>query len=260
MKRIVGLILALCLVFSLVAGAFADDPGWEITRQPMYKTAKGKVTITCKVKGKGIKYQWIFVNPSNSKETYKGKELAEVFPGIKVSGENKNQMVITKAPEELHGWYTYCHLYSDDYEMDTDIMAIGLFGFEPPEQPSKESFEIEEFTVTADGKYLFKTDPMGNIDDSEAGTSSLKFTGTGNLAIKSDTPFTGWTINGVPCELDKELNCVKIYNLSSDTSIKLMLTAEPDKAEEAEESKAAEAEEAEQAEEETSEEEASEEE
>ena len=261
MKRIVGLILILCVVLSLVAAASADDPEWKITQQPMCKTAKTGVTITCKVTGKikGMKYQWIFVNPSDMKETYKGKELAVKFPGIKVSGENKNKMVISKPPEELHGWYTYCHLYSDNYEMDTDIMAIGLFGFEPPEQPSKESFEIEDFTVSVEGKYLFNMDPLGNIDSSEDGVSSLTFTGTGNVALKSDTPFTGWTINGVPYELDKEITCIKVYNLSADTSIQLNLVTETGKSENTDKSKAAEeeseaAEEVEQVDEETSEE------
>ena len=57
MKRIVGLILVFCLVFSLFAEALAA-PKWEIVQQTKCETNEKKktVSLSVKVKGKGIKY------------------------------------------------------------------------------------------------------------------------------------------------------------------------------------------------------------
>ena len=59
MKRILGLILVCCLVFSVFAEAFAA-PKWEITEQTKAVTNEKKktVTITVKVKPAGkMKFQ-----------------------------------------------------------------------------------------------------------------------------------------------------------------------------------------------------------
>ena len=267
MKRIVGLILVLCLMCSLVAEALAA-PKWEITQQTKCTTTKKSVTISVKVKGKGIKYQWVFVNPEDPEDTVTGKNLAkdERFKGIKVSGYTKNKIVLTKVPESLHGWTVYCHLYSNAYKMDTDPVAVAVYGLEEPAQPEKAASgenevqpeeaaseaaegqavandekaaadeekksddengdeeeaapEPVEFNVTANGKYLFKTDSLGNPEGDE-GASSLTFTGSGNVAVKSDDEFRSWTINGVRFEPEEPISSFRLFNLSSDTSISL---------------------------------------
>ena len=237
MKRILGLILAFCLVVSLFSAAVAE-PDWEISKQPTYKTTKKNITISIKLKGKtkGVKYQWIFINPEDSSDTYVGKELADKFPGIKITGENKDKVVISKVPEDLHCWLAYCHLTSGSDEVDSDQVAIGVYGNEPPEQPKSSSsddddkktdedeYVPEEFTVTANGNYLYKIDSMGNSDSSE-GVSSLTFTGSGNVAVRSDAPFSRLTVNGIPFELEKGLRSLKIMNLSANTSISVEIDA-----------------------------------
>ena len=256
MKRIVSLILILCLMCSFAAEALAAAK-WEITQQTKCTTTKKSVTISVKVKGKGVKYQWIFVNPDDPDDTVTGKNLAKDkrFKGIKVSGYTKNKIVLTKVPEALHGWTVYCHLYSNAYKMDTDPVAVAVYGLDEPEQPVKAASdesegqaetkdekseetaaskekksddengdeeeaapEPVEFTVTANGKYLFRTDSLGNPEGDE-GASSLTFTGSGNVAVKSEDAFRSWTVNGVRFEPEEEISSFRLFNLSSDTSI-----------------------------------------
>jgi len=275
MKRIVGLILVFCLVFSLFAEALAA-PKWEIVEQTKCETSEKKktVSLSVKVKGKGIKYQWVFVNPEDPEDKVTGKNLAKDkrFKGIKVKDFAKNKIILSKIPEALHGWYAYCHLYSNAYKLDSDMVAVQLPGMDPapePEKPAaaegkgeagteagtedetatakkeskdkdtakdtkkadKNSEEVgdddegiaaadepKEFTVTANGKYLFKADSMGNPEGDE-GVSSLTFTGTGNVAVKSDNPIKSWTVNGVRIEPEEEMSSFKLLNLSADTTV-----------------------------------------
>ena len=259
MKRIAGLILVFCLVLSVLAGALAA-PKWEITQEPQCKTTKKSIVLSIKVKGKPApKYQWWFVNPDNPEEKYSGKKLNTRFKGIKVKNPGSATITLTKVPEELHGWYAYCHLYGNAYKMDSGMVAVQVYGLDPAPEPENQSSGSsgdgdggetapasdsseggetgedgegsgegsaenepvsEDFTVTANGKYLYKIDSMGNPDGSEA-ASSLTFTGTGNVAVSSEEPFKSWTVNGVRFEPDNEISGFKLFNLSSDTSVSL---------------------------------------
>ena len=268
MKRIVGLILVFCLVFSMIAEA-AAEPKWEITEQTKVtvKEKKGKaasVTVTVKAKGKGIKYQWVFVDPEDSSRTSTGKKVAKEIKelkGLVVKGATSNKLTLTKIPDALNGWSVYCHLYSNAYKLDTDPVVITLPGMEEPsaesesegkdsesgedaksgkteETAEKKSSDEEggedeegegateepkEFTVSANGNILYKADSMGNPDGDAV--SSLTFTGSGNVVVKSEDPFKSWTVNGVRFEPEEEISSFKMLNLSSDTSISLKVAA-----------------------------------
>ena len=268
MKRIVGLILVFCLVFSMIAEA-AAEPKWEITEQTKVtvKEKKGKatsITVTVKAKGKGIKYQWVFVDPEDSSRTSTGKKVAKEIKelkGLVVKGATSNKLTLTKIPDALNGWSVYCHLYSNAYKLDTDPVIITLPGMEEPsaesesegkdsesgeeaksgkteETAEKKSSDEEggedeegegateepkEFTVSANGNILYKADSMGNPDGDAV--SSLTFTGSGNVVVKSEDPFKSWTVNGVRFEPEEEISSFKMLNLSSDTSISLKVAA-----------------------------------
>ena len=283
MKRIVGLILVFCLVFSLVAEALAA-PKWEIVEQPQSVTNEKKktVTVSIKVKGNGVKYQWVFVNPEDPEDKVTGKNLSKDkrFKGIKVKNYTKDKITLSKIPEALHGWSVYCHLYSNAYKMDSEPTVIQVPGMEPVPEPeaqaeaeavaeaeaaaaaeaaaeaeaaaveteaeaaiteaaaaaeteSEDEGEAEvgdddegiavaedprEFTVTANGNYLFRADSMGNPEDGEA-ASSLTLLGTGNIAVKSDDPIKSWTINGIRIEPAEDVSSFKLFDISSDTTL-----------------------------------------
>ena len=301
MKRIVGLILVLCLVFSLVAEALAA-PKWEILEQPQAVTNEKKktVTISINVKGKGVKYQWVFVNPEDPDDKVTGKNLAKDkrFKGIKVKDYTKKKITLSKIPEALHGWNVYCHLYSNAYKMDSEPTVIQVPGMEPVQTAAEaaaaaeaeaaaaeaaaaeaeaaaaaaaaaeaeaaaaeveaEATETEaaavetgaetaaaaeaetaaegeeevgdddegiavaeepqEFVITANGKYLYKADSMGNPEGEEP-ASSLTLLGTSNVFVKSDSPIKSWTLNGVRMEPAEEVTSFKLLNLTSDTTL-----------------------------------------
>ena len=134
MKRILGIILMVCLVFSLVSEAFAA-PDWEIIEQPKCTTTKKSIVLSIKTKGTGIKYQWVFVNPEDPDDTVTGKNLPKKFKAIKVKNYTKSKITLTKVPEELHGWKVYCHLYGNGYQMDSEPTVVAVYGLEPPEEP-----------------------------------------------------------------------------------------------------------------------------
>ena len=170
------------------------------------------------------------------------------------------EVALTKIPDALNGWSVYCHLYSNAYKMDTDPVVITLPGMEPPAESEGEGKDSEggeeaksgkteetaekkasdeeggedeedegateepkEFTVSASGNILYKADSMGNPDGDAV--SSLTFTGSGNVVVKSEDPFKSWTVNGVRFEPEEEISSFKMLNLSSDTSISLKVAA-----------------------------------
>ena len=64
MKKLLGIVLTLCLVLTLAADAFAASKP-EITKQPETATTskKGAVSFSISVKGTVSSYTWYFVNP-----------------------------------------------------------------------------------------------------------------------------------------------------------------------------------------------------
>ena len=203
MKRIVGLVLVFCLVFSMIAEAVAE-PKWEITQQTKVtvKEKKGKatsVTVTVKAKGKGIKYQWVFVDPADSSRTSTGKKVAreiKELKGLVVKGATSSKLTLTKIPDALNGWSIYCHLYSNAYKMDTDPVVITLPGMEPPAESEGEGKDSEGGEEAKSGKTEETAEKKasdeegGEDEEDEGGTEEPKeFTvsASGNILYKADS-------------------------------------------------------------------------
>ena len=138
MKRFLGLILALCLVFAIAAEAFAAGKP-EFTEQPKSATTdkKGTVSFSVKVKTNGAKvtYTWYFVNPANG-EKVSGKKLNTVVKGVKVSKPNSAKVTLKKVPESMHGWQVYCHINGNGYKVDSETVTLNVFGLDPVESPA----------------------------------------------------------------------------------------------------------------------------
>ena len=133
MKKIIGLILALCLVFTLCANAFADSKP-TITQQPETSTTskKGSVSFSIKVKGTVSSYTWYFINPATG-EKVSGRKLNTVVKGVKVSNPNSKKITLSKVPESMHGWLVYCHINGNGYKIDSDQVMLLVYGMEAPE-------------------------------------------------------------------------------------------------------------------------------
>ena len=151
MKKLIAFLLVFSLFLALTSVALAAGP--KITRQPESGTTdeKGSVSFSLKVSGaKGI--TWRFVNPATGEETT-GKKLNTVFRKIKVSGPNSATITLKNVPEEMHGWYVYCHITGNGYEVDSDRVRLLVAGLPAPD----------------DGGTPAETVPEGPPDNSPAG-------------------------------------------------------------------------------------------
>ena len=132
MKKLIGIILTLCLVLSLAAGAFAASKP-EITKQPETSTTskKGAVSFSVSVKGTVSSYTWYFINPETG-DKISGKKLSSVVKGVKVNNPNSKKISLSRVPESMHGWSVYCHVNGNGYKIDSDTVTLYVYGMEVP--------------------------------------------------------------------------------------------------------------------------------
>lgn len=132
MKKIISLVLALCLIFALASQAFAAGKP-TITKQPETSTTnkKGAVSFSISVKGTVDSYTWYFINPENG-EKVSGKKLSTIFKDIKVNSPNSKKISLTHVPDAMHGWSVYCHVNGNGYKVDSDTVMLLVYGLEPP--------------------------------------------------------------------------------------------------------------------------------
>ena len=253
MKRILGLVLAFCLVFALAADAFAAGKP-SITKQPESATTskKGTVSFSVKTSGSIQSLTWYFVDPSTGK-SYTGKQLVKAVKGISVSNPNGKKITLKKVPESMHGWTVYCHLNGNGYKVDSDRVQLLVYGLEPPEQgivaaesgsssdsedegaadSGKSSSDDEDddgesaaapqdktITVSCTSKVLRKLDSSGNAAD-EAPVSRLEFTNTGSFIVTSEEPIISWSVNGVRFEPAEPISEFKVLNVNDNISLNL---------------------------------------
>lgn len=132
MKKLIGIILALCLVLSLTVSALAASKP-EITKQPETATTskKGAVSFSVTVKGTVSSYTWYFVNPETG-DKVSGKKLSSVVKGVKVNNPNSKKISLSRVPESMHGWSVYCHVNGNGYKIDSDTVTLYVNGLEIP--------------------------------------------------------------------------------------------------------------------------------
>lgn len=133
MKKLIGLMLVLCLIFSFAADAFAAGRP-KITKQPETATTKkGKAVFSITVTGTVDSYTWYFTDPSTD-ETISGQKLqkSKRFKGLKITGYNGKKMTLSKVPDAMHGWQVYCHVNGNGYKMDSDTVFLYVAGMDVP--------------------------------------------------------------------------------------------------------------------------------
>lgn len=249
MKKIIGLVLALILVFAVTADAFAASKP-KITKQPQTQTVKkgGKVSFEVKTSGTVKSRTWYFVDPVSGNK-YTGKQLPAAVPGVKVVGKtNANKITLNKVPESMHGWTVYIHINGNGYNFDSDKVMLLISGMEPPastpepvaEQSASSSgteknadvsgddvpegsedvsesagndYEPETVIVSSNMKILYRTtDPATAYD-------RLEFVGSGSFKVSSEDPIASWTVNGMRFELPEPVREFKVTNVTSSMSL-----------------------------------------
>ena len=253
MKKILGLILALCLVLVLAADAFAAGKP-AITKQPVSATTskKGTVSFSVKTSGSIQSLTWYFIDPVSGK-SYSGKQLSKEFKGISVSNPNGKKITLKKVPESMHGWTVYCHLNGNGYKVDSDRVQLLVYNMEPPAEgivPAESGSDSDSdgdssvdssnnaanedlddgesiaevqdktITVSCSSKVLRKLDSAGKpVEDAPA--SRLEFTNTGSFIVSSDEPIISWSVNGIQFEPAEPVSEFKVLNVTSNTSLSI---------------------------------------
>ena len=164
MKKILALLLTLCLVLGIASAALAAGAP-KITKQPVSATTdkNGKVTFSLKVKNaKGI--TWKFINPENGEEIL-ASQISKLFKGLKVSGQNRTTLVLKNVPDEMHNWSLYCHLTGNGYKVDSDIVQLKVYGLpdEPTPAPEPEITPEPEPEITPEPVPEVTPEPVQEI-------------------------------------------------------------------------------------------------
>lgn len=126
MKRILSILLLVCLLLGCCSVSLAAAP--VITSQPetVSVTAGGKVTYSVRAKNIGG-LTWYFVDPATG-EKASAKHIREIFPDLKVPKTNSKDLTLQNVPEAMHGWTLYCHITKGRQEVDSDPVTILISG------------------------------------------------------------------------------------------------------------------------------------
>ena len=248
MRKIIGLILVLCLVFSVAAECFAAGKP-EITEQPKSAATskKGVVSFNIKVKANGssLTYTWYFVNPQTG-EKVTGKKLNTIFKKIQVANPNSRKITLKRVPEEMYGWQVYCHITGNGYKIDSYPVVLGIYGKEMPPEPERPVtadgeggngarvvvksdkdddyenpvVEIADRTITvkSSASVLYALDNKGNPVKNEP-SNTLEFNNRGSFLVKSDDKIKSWTINGIRIEPAEPITEFKVININDNVSL-----------------------------------------
>ena len=263
MKKILGLILVLCLVLAVAVNAFAAK--LSITKQPETGTTnkRGTVSFSIKVSGSVNSITWHFIDPATGTD-YTGKKITSAIKGLKVANPNSKKITLKNVPESMHGWVVYCHLNGNGYKLDSDKVMLLVYGKEPPaEMPEimassgkdkeKESGEegksgeegtpgdesengsgepaepAEEpepkvITVSCNTKALRKLDKSGIAEEGDP-VSSLDFgdATSGSFIVTSEEAIKSYTINGVQVEPAEPVNEFRVLNITDSVTLRLKI-------------------------------------
>ena len=152
MKKLLGIVLTLCLVLTLAADAFAGSKP-EFTKQPETATTskKGAVSFSVSVKGSVSSYTWYFVNPETG-DKISGKKLSSSVKGVKVTNPNSKKISLSHVPESMHGWSVYCHVNGNGYKIDSDTVTLYVYGLDKPEAEPAAAADATAVPESAEAK------------------------------------------------------------------------------------------------------------
>lgn len=105
-----------------------------------------------------------------------------------------------------------------------EAVPEGAEAVEPAAADDPESegadYVSRDITVSASAAFLIPIDSMGKAT-SDTPVSTLTFTDTGNVSIRSEEPIKSWTINGIRFESENPQNTINLFNISEDLTISL---------------------------------------
>ena len=147
MKKWISFLLAACLVLGISGASAATKP--RIMDQPVFADSGSGTAIVIKITVKNAEgLTWRFVNPQTGEETTATK-LPETFPGISVTGPNRQTLTLENVPPELNGWKVYCHLSGNGYHVDSDPLVIQIGDASLPDSSDPAAATSSDVAATA---------------------------------------------------------------------------------------------------------------
>ena len=249
MKKIVSLLVVLCLVLGVTCSALAVGAP-KITQQPVSVTTDKKGTVTLSFRGLDYvpnESSWHFIEPETGKE-WTGPQLRDEMKSRTVksfsltASDGKQKLVLNGVPKFMHGWEAYVILCGGGFQIESDHIRIWYYGLEQNDEPLKKSTGVATsistgapaegeavdpnapkiITISADKVTLYPVDSHGNAIEDQ-GASLLTFEDSGTVAVRSDTPVKYWMINGIRFEPTEDLTGFVLKNVSSDMKISAKL-------------------------------------
>ena len=111
MKKFVSALLAVVLVLTLGAVAYADY-GIVVNRNPVSGTFAAGESACFDVSAKYYStLDWTFVDPCGGEHSV--QEFRSLFPSVFVFGENTTMLTVSNLSTELDDWAVFCSFHSD---------------------------------------------------------------------------------------------------------------------------------------------------
>ena len=262
MKKIVSLLVVLCLVLGVTCSALAVGAP-KITEQPVSVTTDKKGSVTLSFRGLDFapnESSWHFIEPDTGKE-WTGPQLRDEMKARKVKNfsltamDGKQKLVLSGVPKFMHGWEVYVVLCGGGFKIESDHIRIWYHGMDQtgtgdlPKStgvatsiasgtPAGEAGAAgtaaaaapEEpagpkiITVTASKVTLYPVDSHGDAIEDQA-AASLTFEDSGSVAVRSDAPVKYWMINGIRVEPTEDLTSFVLKNITTDLKISAKLAS-----------------------------------
>ena len=133
MKKIVSLLLVLCLALGIASAALAAGAP-RINKQPETKTTTGNRQVTFTIDAENFSQKesgWRFVNPATDEEFTVVQLRDEVFKADKFdykASDKKKRLTLINVPDAMHGWEVYMHLSGNGYELDSERVRLWCDG------------------------------------------------------------------------------------------------------------------------------------
>ena len=135
MKKVVSLLLVLCLVLGIASMALAAGAP-RINKHPESKTTNKNRQVTFSIDAENFSQKesgWRFVNPATGEEFTVIQLRDDVFKSEKFdykASDKKKKITLINVPDAMHGWEVYMHLAGNGYELDSERVRLWCYGLE----------------------------------------------------------------------------------------------------------------------------------
>ena len=139
MKKIVSLLLILCLLLGASCAALSEGAGPVFTQQPADATTDKYGNLSLTFKGENFTpndSSWHFRDPDTGNE-WTGPQLRNEMKARKQNNftlsasEGKQKLFLTSVPKFMHRWEVFVVLVKDGIKVESEHKHIYWFGLDP---------------------------------------------------------------------------------------------------------------------------------